>query len=305
MSVDLRRFEYFVAVAEELHFGRAAERLHVAQPPLSRQIQRLEAEFGVRLFERDRHGVELTEAGAALLPEARCTLVAANRAREAARRAARGESGVLDVGFFASVAASMLPQLTRGYSADHPRVELRLHDMSSGEQLRALREGRIDVGLMMRPSAAPDLNVETIKVEPAVLVMPDDHPLAQSATVSLSDLEDESFALFPRESSPDLHDRLVTLCQRAGFTPRIAQEATHMATIVSLVAAGVGVSVMPASISQMGRADVAYVPLADPSVHMWIAMAWKRGELPPALPAFLERIRAVAAATSIPALERA
>jgi DNA-binding transcriptional LysR family regulator len=302
--VDLRRLEYFVAVAEELHFGRAAERLHVAQPPLSRQIQRLEAELGVQLFVRDRHGVALTEAGTALLPEAVSTLAQAERAAEIARRAARGESGVLDVGFFASIAFSMLPELARGYAAEHPRVELRLHDMSSGEQLRALRAGHLDVGLMMQPGAAPDLNIETIRVEPAVLVVADDHALARQATVSLSDLEDERFALFPREQSPDLHDRLFTLCQRAGFTPRVSQEATHMATIVSLVAAGVGVSVMPASITHMGRPDIACIPLCDPSVEMWTAMAWSRGGAPPALPAFLDRVREVAASARVPAFGR-
>jgi DNA-binding transcriptional LysR family regulator len=151
--MDLRRLEYFVAVAEELHFGRAAERLHVAQPPLSRQIQRLEAEVGVQLFIRDRHGVELTDGGAALLPEARSTLAQAERAGEIARRAARGEEGVLDVGFFASIAFSMLPKLAREYSEAHPRVELRLHDLSSGQRLAVLGVQRITFGPMLQHAA--------------------------------------------------------------------------------------------------------------------------------------------------------
>jgi DNA-binding transcriptional LysR family regulator len=292
--MDLRRLEYFVAVAEELHFGRAAERLHVAQPPLSRQIQRLEAEVEVQLFTRDRHGVELTDAGAALLPEARSTLAQAERAGEIARRAARGEEGVLNVGFFASIAFSMLPRLAREYSEAHPRVELRLHDLSSGQQLQALRTGRLDVGLMMRPNSASDLNLETLLVEPMVVVVSERHPLAHSTGIALGELADEPFVLFPQASSPDLHDRLLTLCAHAGFTPRVVQEATHMATIVSLVAAGAGVSLMPCSIEAMGRPDVCCVPLVEPLVNTWIAMAWPRHDSPAALPPFLDSVRAIA-----------
>jgi DNA-binding transcriptional LysR family regulator len=286
--------EYFVAVAEELHFGRAAERLHVAQPPLSRQIQRLEAEVGVQLFVRDRHGVEMTDAGTALLPEARSTLAQAERAGEIARRAARGEEGVLEVAFVASIAFSMLPRLTRHYAQQHPGVELRLHDLSSGQQLRALRDGKVDVGLMMRPNLAPDLNLETLLVEPIVIVVGDSHPLATAAGATLADLADESFVLFPQAESPDIHERLLMLCSQAGFTPRIVQEATHMATIVSLVAAGVGVSLLPCSIEMMGRPDVHCVPLLEPLVNCYVALAWPRAEGPPALPAFLDTVRAMA-----------
>jgi DNA-binding transcriptional LysR family regulator len=286
--------EYFVAVAEELHFGRAAERLHVAQPPLSRQIQRLEVEVGVQLFVRDRHGVEMTDAGTALLPEARSTLAQAERAGEIARRAARGEDGVLDMGFVANIAFTMLPRLTREYSVQHPGVELRLHDLSSGAQVRALRDGRIDVGLMMRPNSAPDLNLETLLVEPLAVVAGDAHPLASAEGTTLADLADEPFVLFPRSESPDLHDRVVTLCGHAGFAPRVVQEATHMATIVSLVAAGVGVSLLPCSIEMMGRPDVHCVPLREPLVNTYTAMAWPRGDSPAALPAFLDAVRAIA-----------
>jgi DNA-binding transcriptional LysR family regulator len=292
--MDLRRLEYFVAVAEELHFGRAAERLHVAQPPLSRQIQRLEAEVGVRLFLRDRHGVELTDAGTALLPEARSTLAQAERAGEIARRAARGEEGVLDVGFFASIAFSLLPQLARAYTEEHPRVELRLHDLSSGQQLQALRSGQLDVGLMMRPNSAADLNLETLFVEPMMVVVGEGHALAYSDGVALRQLADEPFVLFPQSQSPDLHDRLITLCSHAGFTPRVVQEATHMATIISLVAAGVGVSLLPCSVEAMGRPDVFCVPLVEPPVNTWIAMAWPRQECSATLPPFLESVRAAA-----------
>ena len=291
--MDLRRLEYFVAVAEELHFGRAADRLHVAQPPLSRQIQRLEAELGVQLFTRNRHGVEMTPAGSALLPEARSTLAQAERAGEIARRAARGEEGVLDIGFLASVAFTLLPRLTREYGEAHPNVELRLHDMASGQQIEALREGRLDVGLMMRPYSAPDLNLETVLVEPMVLVVAHGHRLADRDSVALAELADEPFVLIPHAMSPDLHDRLMTLCGEAGFRPRIVQEATHMATIVSLIAAGVGLSLMPASIHAMNRPDVACVNLVEPEVKAWIAMAWPRSNGSAALGSFLDTVRAL------------
>jgi DNA-binding transcriptional LysR family regulator len=290
--MELRHLRYFLAVADELHFGRAAERLAIAQPPLSQQIQALEAELGVPLF--TRHPVRLTPAGEAFQQEAAATLQRAERATEAARAAARGELGTIRVGFVSSAAYGALPVAVRRFRDHHPRVTLALTELTTAFQLQGLHAGDLDVGLFRVDPASlrdPDLVAETIAREPYVLALPTDHPLAARRRVPLAELADEPFVTFPYRSNPSLHGQLERYCLRAGFTPRVVQEATLMQTIVALVAAGLGVSLVPASLQRLQLAGLAYRPLAEKDVLTELVAVRRRLDEVPALGAFLETLR--------------
>ena len=241
--MELRHLRYFVAVAEELHFGRAAERLHMAQPPLSRQIRDLEREIGAELFNRVPRGAELTDAGVAFLPEARLTLAQAERAQRAAQRAARGEAGRLRVGFVEAAADSaVLPDVLGFFRLHLPDVGVSLFEMDAVQQADALRTGRIDLGVLhsVPPDAAQWLRVEPVYAEPMVAALTHGHRLAARARVALGDLAAEAFVFFPRPAAPVLYDALIARCRTAGFSPRVMQEATGWHTLAGLVAAGVG-----------------------------------------------------------------
>jgi DNA-binding transcriptional LysR family regulator len=298
--LELRHLRYFVAVAEELHFGRAAARLHMAQPPLSRQIQQLEAEVGVPLFERTKRRVQLTSAGRVFLAEARATLAQAERAVEEARRAGRGEIGQLTVGFIGAASYSVLPRVLQAFRAAFPDVELVFHEMTTDDQLRALREGRLALGFVRPPVADPVLAAETILREPLLAALPEGHALARQDTVALGALAGERFVLFPRPLAPDLYDQILQLCQSAGFQPAVAQEAVQMQTVVRLVAAGTGVALVPASVQQLHQAGVAYRPLHDATAEVQMAVAWRRADPSAAVRHFLRVTQEVASAGGVP-----
>jgi DNA-binding transcriptional LysR family regulator len=258
--MELRHLRYFVAVAEERHFGRAAARLRMAQPPLSRQIQALEAELGFVLFERTRRQVDLTSAGATLLAHARGIFEAVELAIHEARRASRGESGRIVVAYPSTFAYSGLPELVRAFLAKFPSVELVLRELAPQQQLDALRAGRVDVGFVRAPVDEPGLTTELVRSEPLVAALPSGHPLAARKAIPLALLAKDPFVLFPRVRGPAYFDHLLRLCHDAGFTPRIVQEAPQL-DIVSLVAAGLGVSILPASIRKIRRAGIVLRPL--------------------------------------------
>ena len=295
--MELRHFRYFVAVAEELHFGRAAARLHLAQPPLSRQIHQLEAELGVQLFTRTRRRIQLTPAGAVFLAEARRALAQADQAVAAARRAAQGEHALLRVGFIGAASYSILPAIVRAFRERCPTVGLTLHEMTTAQQLQALRAGRLDIGFVRPPVVAPDLVVETVLREPLMVALPLMHPLAPTETVALAALAREPFVLFPRELAPDLYDQIGDLCERAGFRPQVTQEAVQMQTVVRLVGAGVGVSLVPRSVQNLHEPTVIYKPLADAAPCAEMAIVWPRGAQSPALEQLRQLATAVGAAT--------
>ena len=297
--MELRHLRYFVAVAEELHFGRAATRLHIAQPPLSRQIRDLEREVDTPLFLRTPRGVELTHAGRAFLPEARLTLAQAERAQRTAQRAARGETGRLRVAFVeAATHSGILPDVLGFFRMHLPSIGLSLLEMDSYQQAEAMREGRIDLGILTSPPLDADrwLQSQTVYSEPLVLAVPHTHRLAGRARFSLRDLADESFVLIPRDAGPTLYDDIIARCRTEGFSPKVVQEAAGWHTIISLVTAGVGVAFVPSSLAQVPRPGVAYRTVRELSVSIEMTAVWRQGDKSPVRERFVTALQAVARA---------
>ena len=258
--MDLRQLRYFLAVAEELHFGRAAERVGIAQPPLTQQIQKLESELGCALFLRGRK-TALTAAGAALLGETRRILDQADRAVEITRRASRGETGRLALGVPPSVMLSALPMVIRRYRKRYPAVQFTLRELSTSAIETAVRSGEIDVGLLREARPGPPLESRLLFEEPVVAVLPAKHPHAARNALPLAALAHESFVFFPRALGPAFHDRLVSFCHRAGFIPNVVQEVTQWQSVVCLVEAAMGVSLAPACVQRFRWPGVVYRPL--------------------------------------------
>jgi DNA-binding transcriptional LysR family regulator len=290
--LDLRRLRYFVAVAEALHFGRAAARLNMSQPPLSRQIQQLEREFGVILLRRSKRRVELTDAGAYLLEQARQILAEAETLGARTRRAESGETGRLTLGFISTVDYSILPGLLSAYRAAHPGVTLELREQTSDVQLRELNEGRIDAGMLLAPVDDSSLSVLPVLREPLVAALPADDPLAHVRTaLPLKSLASHPFVIFPRSAGAGLYDAIIEFCRASGFTPRVAQEAIQMQTIVSLVSAGLGVALVPASLRDMRRRGVVYRRLREDSPLLTVVLAWRTANRSACLAQFVATAR--------------
>jgi DNA-binding transcriptional LysR family regulator len=260
--MELRQLRYFVAVAEELHFRRAAERLHISQPPLSQQIRALEDELGVALLIRTRRRVQLTPAGEAFLRDARVLLGELDGAVATARRIDAGQTGRLRVGFVGSALLSIVPGTVERFRASRPGVAIELRERSTVDQLRAVAAGLVDVGLV-RPPIDDDggLRAETVLRERTVAALPAGHPLAALGRVPLRRLADEPLVLFPRDQAPGFHDLLIGALADTGAGPRVIQYAPEMLTIIGLVAAGTGVSLVPASVSRLALDGVAYRPV--------------------------------------------
>jgi DNA-binding transcriptional LysR family regulator len=289
--MELRHLRYFLTIAEERHFSRAAQRLHMTQPPLSRQIQELEEELGFALFERSRRQVELTPAGEVFLDHVRRVFDALDLAVHQARRASVGEFGRIVVGYISSLAYSGLTEVIRAFHERFPRVELNLREMSPQAQIEALKEGRIDVGLVRGEVDDASLAAECLRREPLVVALPAGHALAERKRIPLALLAHEPFIIFPRQRGPAFFDQIMGLCREAGFVPRIAQEAPQL-DILSLVAAGFGVAIMPASIRHAGRKGFAIRPIVgSPSTDLRIA--WRADDASPALREFLAFVRTV------------
>jgi len=292
--VELRHLRYFIAVAEELHFGRAAEQLGISQPPLSQQIQALEDELGARLFERTNRRVALSEVGRLFLPEARQVLAQLDQAVAVARRAQRGELGELRVGFTSSAPfTSTIPRAVRAFRQSCPEVHLELRELNSRGVAAAVHERRLQVG-MLRPLAPlpEDLVAVELFAEPLVAVLPVDHPLAvgEGAGIPLATLGEEPFVFFPRTFGTGLYDQLLALARAAGFSPRIVQEASEAMTLIGLVATGLGITVLPASFSRMRIDGVVCRPLLDPGASTAVWLVRRRDEASPLVQRFVELI---------------
>ncbi|OIN43584.1 LysR family transcriptional regulator [Pseudomonas azotoformans] len=289
--MELRHLRYFIAVAEELHFGRAAQVLGISQPPLSQQIQALEQEVGARLFERTNRRVELSEAGRLFLQEARLVLAQVDKAADVARRAQLGELGELKIGFTSSAPFnSSIPQAIFAFRQAFPAVHLNLQEMSSTEVAESLVDESIQVGLM-RPLPLPDsLSVVELMREPLVAVLNAGHALVRGSErgLHLAQLADEPFVFFPRTYGSGLYAQLLNLCRDAGFSPHFAQEAGEAMTIIGLVAAGLGVSVLPASYQRIRIDGVVYRTLLDQEAMTAVWLVQREGVQTPMAKAFVE-----------------
>jgi len=275
---ELRQLRHFVAVAEQLHFGRAAAALHISQPPLSRSIRDLETRVGATLLARTRRRVELTAEGARFLEEAKRVIAQLERAVLEVGRMAAGAGGRLRIGFVSLADFGVLPGLLRAYKAARPGVALALREMLTPEQTEALAAGELDFGLLLPPVSVPDLEHRVVQRERFLAALPARHPLARArARIAVRALENESFVMAPREIAPGLHDIVTGLAARAGFAPRVAQEAIQMQTVVSLVSSGLGVALVPASLANLGRRGVVYREIADPHPRLDLWLAWRRG----------------------------
>jgi DNA-binding transcriptional LysR family regulator len=290
--VELRHLRYFVAVAEERHFGRAAERLHIAQPPLSQQIRALEADLGVQLLVRTTRRVELTPAGRLLLDRARTILAGVETATSDVSRAATGELGRISLGFTGSATYELLPTLARVLREDMPDVTLELHgEMLTPRQEVELRDGGIDLGFLRPPVRDPDLVVHVIRREPLVAALPDSHRLAGRDEVPLAELSGEPFVTYPSHYRSVVHDAVLATCRTAGFTPRVAQEVGETSTLVAFVAAGLGVALVPASVRHLQITNAVYRPLAGITEEVTLALAHRAGDDSAVLHRVLERVR--------------
>jgi DNA-binding transcriptional LysR family regulator len=290
--VELRHLRYFVAVAEERHFGRAAARLHIAQPPLSQQIRRFEAELGEPLLYRTTRSVELAPAGEVLLERARDILAAVDAAIDDARRAARGEYGRLAVGFTGSCTYEMLPALAAALREELPGVVLDLQgELLTPAQVSRLLDGTLDLGLLRPPVHVRDLCTEMLRSEPLIAVLPESHPLADEDALPLEQLEGEPFVTYPSHFRSVVHDAVEDACAAHGFKPLAAHEVSETATLVSFVAAGLGVSLVPASVAKMTVHGAIYRPLAGDTTRVELAAAWRRDDDRPVLARALDIIR--------------
>lgn len=271
-----RRLGYFVAVAEELSFTRAAQRLHMAQPPLSQQIALLEKEIGAPLFDRSRRTIRLTAAGAALLPEARRLLDDLDETVRMVRSIGDGTVGRLAVGFVPSAVGGVLPDLLREFRATHPAVELTLREMAPDALHRAVHDGRLDVAVVYLPVGDPDLAQRHLASEHLVLALPEGHPAAAAATIALADVAEEPFVLPERHDVPGLHSAITALFADAGVTPRIAQPGVWLVqTVLGLVAAGIGLAVVPSSAATIARRGVLLRELLE-APEVGLTTIWRK-----------------------------
>lgn len=291
--MELRHLRYYSALAEELHFGRAAKRLGIAQPALSQQIRQLEQELGVELVLRGNRRVRLTSAGTVFLDRARTTLEQASEAVRLAQQAGRGEIGHIAVGVVTSALYGIFPDVVRVFRQRYKDVHLTLHELTLVDQTQALRAGRIQVSFLRPPLEDPELSMRTIHEEPWLVALPSTHRLTKSARVPLRSLAGHPFILFPRELASGLYDQIIAMCQHAGFSPKVVQEA-QMQTIVSLVAAGIGIALVPASLENLRRRGVSYRPLKGATPKVQLAVVWRKDDTSPLLRSFLAVVKEVA-----------
>jgi DNA-binding transcriptional LysR family regulator len=296
--MELRHFRYFAAVAQYLNYSEASRRLHVAQPAISQTILDLEQEIGVKLFLRSNRTVRLTAAGTAFRQEVESILKRADEAKRAAQRAARGEIGVLRIGFIAPATASFLPPLVETYRRQYPEVELRLAHMNPDEQFTAFDAGELDLGLS-RPLLSerrPYFEEEIIYNDYLGAVLPPNHRLAKERKIKIERLAAEPFVLFHRKGAPGLFDEAIAMCHRAGFSPNVRQETNLMTTVFVLVESGLGVSLVPGCAQGFEHQKVVRRPLTVQSNPLCLCAIWPRGLLSPTLEAFLDILRAQKAA---------
>jgi DNA-binding transcriptional LysR family regulator len=285
--MDMRHLRCFVAVSEELHFGRAAERLHLTQPPVSLAIKELEEELGVTLLERTSRRIALTRAGEDALRDARAVLAAADTMRKRAREAAQGLMGSLSIGFISLPAYSFLPLTLRGFTEDYQRVRVSLQEGTTDQIIHDVESGSLDVGMVFPiPDLPAALNSRLVYSEPLVVAMPDSHPLAGSSRIALEKLSHERFLGFERHQGPLMFDAIVATCMRHGFSPKLFP-ARQMHTIVSLVSGGIGVALVPACVQALHREGVVYRNMKGEKTIVETVAVWRRSDDSPLVKALL------------------
>ena len=292
--MELRQLRYFVAVAEERHFGRAAKRLRLSQPPLSTQIKGLEEELGVKLFQRSTRQVALTDAGRTFLERAEGILEAVEEAKEAAKGADEGARGRLEIGFISSATLGLLPPAIRLFRERFGGVEIELRELTSAQQIDALYAGEIRVGLVRLPLRAPGLRFEPLQEESFVVALPSGHPLEALESVPLEAMVDQPLIFFTRQLMPSLHAQIVELFQRVGAFPNVVQHAVHLQTIVGLVASDVGLAILPEPAERFSREGVVYRSLDAPDATSWVGLAWVEGDESKLVKNFVRTVREVA-----------
>lgn len=270
--MEIRQLHYFIAVAEEMHFNRAAERLHIAQPALSQQIQRLERELKTTLFARTTRSVELTETGKVLLVAARRVIRESEHALRSIEQAVEGRGGTLRVGFVGSAALSLIPRIVPPMRHQYPHLELELQELTTAQQLSSLESGSLDVGIVREVESIPGIARRKLSREPLVVALPDNHPLTDRGSLALADLADEGFVVFPRQRVSRLYDLISALCLQSGFRMRVVQEAVQFPTILGLVAARSGIAVVPQAMQALQLAGLRYMPLTDKTAVSTISL---------------------------------
>jgi len=292
-DIELRHLRYFTAVAEELHFGRAAQRLHLAQPPLSQQIRKLEEIVGYPLFTRTSRSVKLTGAGEVFLERARRTLRNVQEDIEEARSMARGEAGFLRVGFIGSAMLTSLPAMLGKYRRAYPSVQLQLHEAHTSDVIRALVRGQWDIGVLRDGGPQEGLRVTTLFSEPFVAIVPSTHPLAARRNISAASLRNEPFVFFTPRAGTRAYEKPMSLCEKHGFRPRVVQEAPQWLTLVRLVGAGLGVTIAPACVRQIAIPGVVCLSLRGADVSSDVELAYRSEDDRPIVKAFTNIATAV------------
>ena len=290
--MEFRHLRYFLALAEELHFGRAAQRLSISQPPLSLNIQQLEASVGARLFTRNSRGVQLTAAGQAFVPAARALLAQAGAAMREAREVAQGQAGELQIGFAGTLLYCGLPQVLQRFQASHPRLRLALRELSSSEQLAELVRDRLDVGFVHTPRVPPGFEQVLVASQPLVVCLPAEHALAKKRQLDLSALQGQALVVVSRAVSPDYHERILAECELAGWLPPVVHELRHWLSVVALVAQGQGAALVPAALAQSALAGAAFVALRGTPLRYDTRCLWRSGREQAALQDFVAAVRA-------------
>lgn len=292
--MELRHLRYFVAVADERSFTHAANRLNIAQSPLSKQIRQLERELGVQLFTRTTRSVALTYPGTVLYERAQRMLAESDDATEAVRKADRGELGALSLGFTGSATYELIPTLVRAYGDRHPEVTLRVHsDMVTPAQTEQLLDGRLDVGILRPPVSNSGLAVETIRNERVVALLASRHPATVQREIDLGDLRDDWFISYPDQPPSTMYTIMISACRTAGFAPKIRQTVADSAALVALVAADMGVALVPASLRHLKINGATFRPLSSPRISTQLALAYRGTAVSPLVRGFLETARAV------------
>lgn len=292
--MEFRHLRYFLALSEELHFGRAARRLNISQPPLSLNLRQLEESIGARLFHRNSKEVRLTAAGRAFVPAARALLDQAAEAGRHAREVDRGFEGRLRIGLVSSMLYRGLPELLREFQARHRQLRVVLRELNSQDQVMELMHGQLDAGFVHTMRVPTDMSRLLFSTEPFVCCLPAAHPLAGARRLALKRLQEEPFVMFSRAASPDYYERVLAICSDAGFYPEVRHEVRHWLSVVTLVAQGLGVALVPAALKRSGIPGAVFVPVGTATARSEAFCVWRSADDNAGLQAFVEAVRAAA-----------